>query len=235
MSNPRSSLLNICLGFARSRLPQACLLCGARVAGQLLCAPCAADLPRLPDDRCPQCALPSPGGAVCGACLKHPPAFDRTVAVHAYGFPLDALVRHCKYAGALDLTDWFAASLAEALAAQPRVDLILPMPLHEARLAERGFNQAVEIARRLAPRLGIPWSPQGCRRTRDTPPQAGLDLKARRRNLRDAFRCDLDLTGKHVAVLDDVMTSGASLDELAKTIRAAGAASVTAWVVARTL
>jgi ComF family protein len=109
------------------------------------------------------------------------------------------------------------------------------MPLHETRLAERSFNQAGEIARRLAPVLDIPWLAEGCRRIRDTPPQAGLDLKARRRNLRGAFQCDLDLTGKHVALLDDVMTSGTSLDELAKTVRKAGAAEVSAWVVARTL
>jgi ComF family protein len=228
-------LLNFCHRFAQERLPQTCLLCGTRVNGQLLCHGCAADLPRLSDERCPQCALPSPGGSVCGVCLRHPPAFEHTVAVYAYAFPLDALVRHCKYDGALGVTDWFANRLFEALDGKTRPELILPMPLHAARLAERGFNQAVEITRRLAPRLGIPWSPEGCQRIRDTPPQAGLDLKARRANLRDAFRCDLDLTGKHVALVDDVMTSGTSLDELAKVIRAAGAAAVSAWVLARTL
>lgn len=235
MSNQLSSLLNVCHRFAQEHLPQTCLLCGTRVNGELLCHACAADLPRLPDARCPQCALPSLGGNVCGACLRHPPAFERTVAVYAYAFPLDALVRHCKYDGALGVTDWFANRLFETLDVDVLPELILPMPLHEARLAQRGFNQAVEIARRLAPRLGIPWSPEACRRIRDTPPQAGLDLKARRRNLRDAFRCNLDLTGKHVALVDDVMTSGTSLDELGKVIRASGAVAVSAWVVARTL
>ena len=109
------------------------------------------------------------------------------------------------------------------------------MPLHEARLAERGFNQAAEIVRRLAPRLNVPWQADGCRRVRDTPPQAGLDLNARRRNLRGAFDCGLDLAGLRVALVDDVMTSGASLDELARTVRRAGATQVWAWVVARTL
>lgn len=183
--------------------------------------------------------MPAADGAICGNCLKHPPAFTRAVAVYAYAFPVDALVRHCKYAGALGLTDWFADALASRLAEEfasgSRPELILPMPLHETRLAQRGFNQAVEIARRLAPRLKVPWLAEGCRRIRDTPPQAGLDLKARRRNLRGAFRCDLDLTGKHVVLLDDVMTSGASLDELAKVVRKAGAKDVSAWVVARTL
>jgi ComF family protein len=205
----------------------------------MLCAGCAADLPRLPSERCPQCALPTVDGAICGVCLKHPPAYARTVAVYAYAFPLDALVRHCKYDGALGVADWFADALAAQLSGitddDRRPDLILPMPLHEARLAQRGFNQAVEITRRLAPRLQVPWLAEGCLRIRDTPPQAGLDLKARRRNLRGAFLCDLDLTGKHIALLDDVMTSGASLDELAKVVRKAGAADVSAWVVARTL
>jgi len=235
LSNQSNTILNICLNFVRNHLPQSCLLCGARVIGQLLCPGCADDLPRLTHERCPQCSLPTHGSAICGNCLKHPPAFEHTIAVYAYAFPLDALVKHCKYGGALAVTDWFADRLADELAGKTLPELILPMPLHEARLAERGFNQAVEIARRLAPRLGIPWSAIGCRRVRDTPPQAGLDLKARRRNLRGAFQCDLDLTGKHVALLDDVMTSGASLDELAKVIRKAGATSVSAWVVARTL
>jgi ComF family protein len=223
-------------------LPQACLLCGARVTGRMLCAGCAEDMPRLPRERCPQCALPSSahggdthGGALCGNCLKRAPAFQATVAAHAYAFPLDALVRHCKYGGALAVTDWFAERLADELAGSALPDLIVPMPLHETRLAERGFNQAVEIARRLAPILGIPWTARGCLRIRDTPPQAGLDLKARRRNLRGAFRCDPDLAGRRIALLDDVMTSGASLDELARMARKAGATEVSAWVVARTL
>lgn len=223
------------------RLAQACVLCGGACAGTLLCPGCRADLPWLATHRCAQCALPlSPAreavaGQVCGACLKRPPAFARTHAAFAYRFPLDALVRRCKYAGALELTGLFAAALAEHGADAARPDLLLPMPLHPARLAERGFNQAAEIARRLAPLIDRPWLPDASRRVRDTPPQAGLDLKARRRNLRGAFACELDLTGKSVALVDDVMTSGSSLNELAKVVRRAGAAEVSAWVVARAL
>jgi len=235
LSNLITTILNKCLNLAQSGLPQSCLLCGGRVVGSMLCTGCEADMPHLPRARCPQCALPSADGAICGHCLRRPPAFARTVAVYGYAFPLDALVKHCKYGGALEVTDWFADRLTAELAGAPPPDLIVPMPLHPTRLAERGFNQAAEIARRLARRLEIPWSPEGCRRIRDTPPQAGLELKARRRNLRGAFTCDLDLTGKCVALVDDVMTSGASLDELAKVVRKAGAAEVHAWVVARTL
>ena len=235
MSNPIAYFLNHCRSFGQTRLPQACLLCGARVSGALLCPGCVRDLPALPVERCPQCALSAAGGNTCGHCLKHPPAFRFTLAAHAYAFPLDALVKHCKYAGALALTDGFAASLAQAAAAHARPDLLLPMPLHESRLAERGFNQAAEIARRLSDRIQVPWLPAAARRLRNTPPQAGLDLDARRRNLRGAFVCDADLSGRHVALVDDVMTSGASLDELARAALKAGAREVSAWVVARTL
>lgn len=235
MSNHVAKILNSCAGFVQSRLPHPCLLCGAATRGDQLCPGCREDLPALPPGRCPQCALPSHGGVTCGACLRRPPAFDRTVAVHAYGFPLDALVKHCKYRGALELTAWFAQSLAAQVRKQDRVDVLIPMPLHAERLAERGFNQAAEIARHLSGHLGLPWLADACRRVRNTPPQAGLDLKARRRNLRGAFRCEMDLTGRRVALVDDVMTSGASLNELARTVKRAGATGVSAWVVARTL
>ena len=218
----------------QTSLTQGCLLCGARVTGQLICPDCTADLPTLPTERCPQCALPSPAGLICGACLKRPPQFERGEAVYRYAFPLDRLIQHCKYNGTLELAGLFAEAMAARLLDQPRPDLVIPMPLHPARLRQRGFNQAQEIARHLALYLGIP-SRHVCRRLRDTPPQAGLDLKARRRNLRGAFACDEDLSGKRIALLDDVMTSGSSLNELAKATRRAGAVEVSAWVVARTL
>jgi ComF family protein len=174
-------------------------------------------------------------GAVCGHCLRHRPAFDRTEAVFAYAFPLDVLVQHCKYRGALELTELFAQALGTRPLDQGGVDLIVPMPLHPARLGERGFNQAAEIARRVAARLGFSWQADACERVRNTPPQAGLALKARRRNLRGAFTCKQDLSGRRVALVDDVMTSGASLNELARVVKQAGASHVEAWVAARTL
>lgn len=234
MSNQIKALLNNCLHIAQTAVAQPCVLCGARVRGRLICPGCAADLPHLPAERCPQCALPSHGGALCGACLKKAPRFERCEAVYRYGFPLDALIQHCKYGGAQELAELFAEALARRLANLPRPDLIVPMPLHPARLRERGFNQALEIARRLGERLNLPCR-HACRRVRDTPPQAGLDLKARRRNLRGAFACDENLAGARIALLDDVMTSGSSLDELAQAARRAGALEISAWVVARTL
>lgn len=227
--------MNYCTQFVQSLLPQSCLLCGARARGTLLCPACAGDLPQLPAARCPICAMPSVGDAVCGACQRRPPAFTRTDAARAFDHPLDALIRHCKYDGVVALAALFAELLADTLASRQPVDLVLPMPLHPARLAQRGFNQAAEIARRLAPAIGLPWRADACRRLRDTPPQAGMSLDDRRRNLRGAFACDLPLTGLRIALLDDVMTSGSSLDELARTVRGAGAVEVHAWVVARAL
>jgi ComF family protein len=235
LSNRTKASLNNCLKFVRSRVSQPCLLCGARCHGGPLCPACLDDLPRLPEQRCPQCALPTPNGELCGACLKRPPAFERCRAVYVYAFPADALVQRLKYAAELTVAEFLAERLAREVAAHPLPDLILPMPLHPRRLGERGFNQAAEIGRGLSARLAVPMRTAACRRVRDTPAQAGLDLVERRRNLRGAFVCDADLQGLRVALLDDVMTSGASLNELARAARNAGAAAVEAWVVARTL
>ncbi len=202
--------------------------------GDLLCPGCRADLAWLPAERCPRCAQPTPMGAVCGACLKRPPAFAAALAVLRYDHPVDVLVQRLKYGGELALAGWFADLLAQSLPSQASPDLLIPMPLHPARLRQRGFNQAAEIGRALARRLKIPCQPDACRRLRDTPPQAGLPLDERRKNLRGAFACVTDLRDRRIALLDDVMTSGTSLEELAKTALKAGAAEVEVWAVART-
>lgn len=111
----------------------------------------------------------------------------------------------------------------------------MPMPLHPGRLRERGFNQSLEIAKKISRWLDIPLSADACQRTRDTPSQAGLKWKERRRNVRGAFACDQDLSGKRIAVLDDVMTTGATLNEISRILKERGASEVSAWVVARTL
>lgn len=184
---------------------------------------------------CPICALPMPQGEVCGNCLKHPPRFDATIAALDFDFPADALIRALKYQGRLEIAELLASILAQRLAGCTKPDLIIPMPLHGTRLKERSFNQAVEIARHVARRLDLPFEAGVALRVRATEPQAGLQLEKRRKNLRDAFAATRDLSGMKIAVIDDVMTTGTSLDELAKTLKAAGAAGVECWVVARTL
>lgn len=210
-------------------------MCGAETRSRHLCTGCEADLPWHREPACPQCATPTPAGQVCGACLKHPPAYDRTVAALAYAFPLDRLIPRLKYQGRLAIVPLLGDCLALAVAGQPRPDRLVPMPLYAARIRERGFNHATEIARETARRLGLPLDTQSCRRIRDTPPQAGLKYDARRRNVRGAFNCTGDVSGLHIALVDDVMTTGTSLDELAAALKRAGAREVSCWVVARTL
>lgn len=177
--------------------------------------------------------MPSPASAVCGACLARPPRYERTVAAWAYVFPADRLIHAFKFHGRLQLAPWIARALAEGIA--ERADVIVPLPLHPSRIAERGFNQAQEIARHLARATGAPLAGAGISRTRVTAAQADLLHEARAANVRGAFRCDVDLSGKSVAVVDDVMTTGATLDEFARTLKRAGAVRVSNWVAARTL
>ena len=220
--------------------PAACLLCAAR--GASLCAACREEAVAAMRHCCPRCAIPLPGrsgSSLCGRCLRRAPAYDRTMAAVAYTEPFAQLIRAFKYGAALAHAPVFADLLHAGVADHPpRIDLVVPMPLSRERIAARGFNQSVEIGRMLAARLDRPLDTGSVLRIRDTPPQAALTWAARRRNVRGAFAV-IDarraaLAGRHVAVVDDVMTTGATLDELARTLKRAGAASVVNCVVART-
>jgi ComF family protein len=233
LSNPAPGFLNNCFRLVRSLLPQSCQLCGAEEVAGPFCAPCLADLPWLPRNRCEVCALPLASGSVCGACLDRPPRFNRVEAVFAYRFPVDALILAYKYGGRLALARGLGELLAQSIARD--ADAIVAMPLAPGRLAGRGFNQAHEIARVVAAQTGIPLLTSACRKVVDTPPQAALPWQERAKNVRRAFVCDADLKGKRIAVIDDVLTTGATLNELARVLRMAGAISVAGWVIARTL
>ena len=222
------------VGLLRTTLPQCCALCAANSGTALVCAACAASIPGLPH-ACPRCALPSTHGSICGQCLTHPPAFDRSQAAFIYAFPLDRLIQSFKYHGTLSYADWFAQAMLERRAAPPVADVMIPVPLARGRQRDRGFNQALEIARPLARWTGIPLAIGAATRTRDTPPQASLPWSERAKNIRGAFGCSGTFAGKRVLVVDDVMTTGASLEELANTLKRAGAVSVENWLVARTL
>ncbi len=234
MSMNGSRLLNSCTRVVRAALPQDCLLCGAPSDNAPLCGPCRDELPAL-SRACPLCAMPSSLGEICGTCLRHPPQFDMTVAAWRYAYPVDRLVQALKFHGRLALASFFAGVLASLVERADVVDVVIPMPLHPSRLTERGFTQAAEIARHLTGKLGTRLAFQGASRIRRTLPQANLPLDERSRNVCGAFACALDLTGARVAVVDDVMTTGATLGELAKVLKRAGAARVENWVVARTL
>lgn len=211
-----------------------CLLCGASSDGDL-CAPCRDGLPYLPRNRCPLCALPAANSLVCGACLADPPVFAHTVAAVSYAFPADAMIHSLKYQANLAMAPILADLLLAQIDYLALPDFLVPMPLHPARLGARGFNQALEIARHVSKKSGVKLLPDVCRRIKNTASQTGLPWREREKNIRGAFACEMDLTGMHIAVLDDVMTTGATLNELAKVLRKRGAIEVSGWVVARTL
>jgi len=215
-------------------LAQDCLLCAGDSADDILCAACIADLPRLQEPCCPRCALPTPNGEICGRCLAKPPHYDATLAAYRYDFPLDKLVQSFKYGHRLALGNYFGRQLA-VLAEHGVADVIIPLPLHPERLRERGFNQALELARPVGKTLSLPIDRSSCSRTRNTPAQANLAWRERAKNVRGAFHCAADFTGKRVILVDDVMTTGASLDECARTLKLHGAVEITVLVVARAL
>lgn len=220
-------------------LPQPCLLCGAH-GPEPLCPPCRAELPAL-GSACTQCALPLPaaaGGQRCGACLANPPAFDLALAAFHYQSPVRELLHMLKFGACFSAASVLGDALADAALARyaggPKPDLVIPVPLHLRRLGERGYNQAQLLARPAALRLGRPLLAAGCIRQRETDAQSGLDHAERRRNLKHAFGVNADVQGKCVAIVDDVMTTGSTLETLARALKRAGAREVHAWCVART-
>jgi ComF family protein len=221
----------------RIALPPRCLLCGAPGAGARdLCAGCAGDLhANLPC--CPRCALPLAHPApACGECLASAPPFVATWAPFRYGHPLDLLETRFKFHGDLAAGRVLAGLLVDRAATDrlARPDALVAVPLHRARLRERGYNQALELARPLAGALGIPLCRDLLRRPKPTPPQTGLDAKARRANLRGAFTlADGVAVPAHIALFDDVMTTGATLREAARVLLRGGAVRVDAWALAR--
>jgi len=218
----------------RWALPQRCLFCGASDPRDGMCGPCREDLPGSRAERCPACGNLSPSGEICGECLSHPPRFSHLSVAVSYRFPVDRAIQRLKYGADLSTVRPLAALLGDRVEGESRPDLMLAMPMAAQRLRERGFNQAHELARALSERLSLRLAPQLCRRTRHTAPQAALPWAERRRNIRGAFECETDLTGAHVAVVDDVLTTGATLDELARVLLGRGAAQVWGWVVSRT-
>jgi len=225
-------------------LPSACALCGEH-GKQVLCTPCRARFLPARQARCVQCALPLPQPAahtVCGTCLKEGPAYDQTVAACNYSAPLDQLVLNLKFGHQLALAPVFSELLRDAILEQRRAslpDLLTMVPLGKIRLAERGFNQALEIARPLARHLGIPLLPQLLNRGRETAQQSGLHPDDRQKNVRNAFMLMPDaldsVKGRHIGIVDDVMTTGTTLNEIAGMLKRFGAAKVSNYVFARTL
>ena len=234
MSNPLNQILDYCLPVVRWIIAPACPLCGGQANHDGLCVGCQASLPQLPHAQCPVCAIGNSTAELCGRCISARPFFDRVVAPFTYGFPVSVLIQGLKYRGELACAKPLAAAMANVLDEEPYPDLLIPMPLSHTRLAARGFNQAMEIARYIAAEFGLHIAVDICRRNGDGTPQTALPWKERASNVRNAFTCHENLEGKSVAVVDDVLTTGATLNELARTLKRSGAREVTGWVAART-
>lgn len=217
--------------------PAHCILCGGKgTRGLDLCADCFGELP-WNRHACPRCAAPLPPDAdvdLCGSCIKALPSWDEARSPLAYAFPVDKLVQRFKFEGDLATGRLLGELLAEFLAAgSGKPDCIVPVPLHPARLKERGFNQAMELARPLSKRLKIRVRLDLCERVRATDVQSKLDAAERRKNLKGAFAVTGSVQGKHIALLDDVITTGTTVEALTRELKDAGAARITVWSAAR--
>ena len=224
----------------RNALAPDCMVCGVQ-SGDPICAGCAADYFPTDTPRCAVCANPlaqaAPGGnaahEICGSCLVHPRHFDASLALAHYAPPVDAMIAALKYHGRLDLGRAFGILLSRR-AAHLELDGVVPLPLAAPRLRERGYNQAAEIARALAAKGRWPLLANARVRTRHCASQQDLRLEQRRTNVRGAFAATGALLGLRLALVDDVLTSGSTLDEAAAMLKRAGASRVVNLVVART-
>jgi ComF family protein len=223
----------------RLMLPPRCLVCGEAGADcHDLCVDCQRALP-WNSSACAHCGLPMPEPvAACGRCLKKPPPLDRVHAAFRYRFPVDRLLPRFKFhhdlAAGRELAEAMRTMLTDAmLVDDERPHALIAVPLHLKRLRQRGYNQALELARPLSKAFAVPLLHDGLRRIRDIAPQSGLGALERRRNPRGAFAVGDDTLPAHVALIDDVMTTGATLYECARVLKRAGVQRVDAWVAAR--
>lgn len=222
---------------SRLLFPPRCVLCRRAGDGELdICPSCYQSLPLI-KHACVQCALPLEGErhahSLCGRCLNRVPAFDRSVSLMRYDNRAVQLITRYKFHDSLSYSRLLAELLLIRLAEIRMPDCLIAVPLHASRLRERGYNQSHELGKILASRLGIPLQSEAVVRVRETCQQTGLDAKQRRQNIRGAFAVVAPIEYKHVAIIDDVVTTGSTVNELARVLKKAGVETVSVWSIAR--
>jgi len=229
--------------FLATLFPRRCILCDQPAGLLNCCLGCRCDLPWI-SSPCLRCGDVLPAdyqGSTCGRCSELSSPVSRIISALVYEYPVDQLIAMAKFQARADcanaLGELLADFLLEKLDADDLAlpDLILPVPLYRRRMAQRGFNQAAEIARPLASALQLPLCLDGCRRVRDTTEQTSLDASARLKNTRNAFRASAEIAAAHVAVIDDVITTGSTVQSMAFAMQDAGAQEIQVWTVARAL
>lgn len=211
-----------------------CVLCHEKAESLGLCTPCLLSLPVLPYV-CSVCAVRLPVAGVCGSCQSQPPALDALFVSYCFEEPLNHLIHAYKYQNQLQL----AGVLKQLLISQTphfnldTVDFILPVPLSTKKLLARGFNQSHELAKAVSKKMNKPLLPIGVCHREDRPAQAGLKLKARQENIKGVFKLNISFRNKNILLIDDVVTTGATLNELAKSFKKQGVHTVFAWALAK--
>lgn len=215
-------------------MPIPCRLCGTMSQHHAICRSCIQDLPLL-DAVCPRCALPMMNSNLCGQCLRHPLEQDSSFSLFRYQNPIDRLIADFKYHQKLYLGELFAELMSNELKRRCLPSLIIPIPLHPNRMRQRGYNQSYELAKALSKQLDLPTSNQYLIRTVDTQSQASVPFKARKKNIQHAFELVQTNVPGHVALIDDVLTTGHTANAAAKLLRKAGATRIEVWTIARTI
>ena len=237
MANRPWQIANVARSITNWLLPRRCLLCGLPASASHLCMACELDLPRV-DMACPQCAVPVATPGLCAACLQHPPPYAATYAPLVYTGAVRYLLTQFKYHQRLSCGVPLAQALLHAVRVRDTAlpQALIPVPIHAKRLAERGFNQSLELARPLGQALGIAVMHDGVRRIRATVPQNQLAGDERVANVRGVFALGGGVVlPKHVAIVDDVLTTGATVRELTKVLRKQGCEQVEVWCAAKTM
>lgn len=211
-----------------------CLLCGISCDQSCLCTDCINELPAL-NNNCPRCALPLSQSLICGGCLHHPPEQNSSFSLFEYKKPIDRLIADFKYHDKLFLSRFFAEQMVKKLKKRPLPKLLIPIPLHPRRLRQRGYNQSLELAKVLSKQLSIPVSSDPLIRIKDSLPQASLPYKERKSNIQHAFNVTTSQLPKHIALIDDVLTTGHTANVAVKVLRHTGVSIIEVWTIARTI